>query len=538
MKRIIPGTAQTPIDLLIVGGGIYGSAMAYYGALNNLKVALVEKDDFCSHTSANSQKVIHGGLRYLQSFDFKRVIESIQERQRFYALFPHLVQPLPCVLPLSGWGTRSREAMGAAFFIYNLLQKLVCRKELTLHLDKVPKLLSVEKVVEMFPHLKADKLRGAALWYDGLCVEPERLVISLLKSAALRGATIANYATVKKITRTSPSTLSVLVQDSLNGREHEIITHKVALCTGPWFKSDLGPDPLPEELSQLSLIAGTNVITKQLTSADTSIALKSKNLRNSGLLFVVPWKKFSISGTRWEEGGESEKGEQLIKDVHDCYPAFNKVPAVTMSHFGYVPGDSDTTKKPADRILPHYLFVDREKKQEGDVLQIVGVKFTTAFDVSLKALAKLFPNHPFANSVAPDNLPVGSPVEKAQVCLKDLHERYKDTVSSDIVALLFSLFGTELGRILDDYIFPVTEVSGKVGYDDVLAGITRFFIQEEMVLSLVDLIYNRLYPGMPRSIEKNELDIIAREMALLLNWSPDHLKNEIRTMEQSKCLKY
>jgi len=547
MKRIIPRTGQTPLDLLIVGGGIYGSSMAYLATLNNLKIALVEKDDFCTHTSANSQKVIHGGLRYLQSFDIKRVIESIRERQRFYALFPHLVQPLPCALPLSGWGTKSRVAMGAAFFIYNLLQKLVCRKELTSHRDKIPQLLSVEKTMKMFPCLQTEKLRGVGLWYDGLCMEPERLVISLLKSASLLGANVANYATVKKITRQTPSTLSVLVQDRLSSQDHEIITHKVALCTGPWFKNNLSQEPLPDELSQLSLIAGTNVITEQLNDAGTSIALRSKNSRNRGLLFVVPWKKWSISGTRWEEAGDlpdhsnfqSEVGEQLSKDVHDCYPAFTKAPAVTMSHFGCVPGDSDTSKNPADRILPHYLFVDREKQPGGDILQIVGVKFTTAFDVSLKALAKLFPDHQFKATISPENLPVGSPVEKPEICLKELQQKYQDKVSSDTVTWLFSLFGTELARIFDEYIFPTaTKIPGKIEYGDVLTGVTRFFIQEEMVLSLIDLICHRLYPGIPKSIEEKELNIIAGEMALLLNWSADHLEKEMETMEQNKCLKY
>lgn len=541
MKRIIPGTGQSPLDILIVGGGIYGSSMAYFAALNNLKVALVEKDDFCTHTSANSQKVIHGGLRYLQSFDIKRVVDSIRERQRFYALFPHLVQPLPCVLPLSGWGTRSREAMGAAFLIYNLLQKLVCRKNFTPHRDKVPRLLSVEKVMKMFPRLKTDKLRGAALWYDGLCVEPERLVISLLKSAALRGATVANHAVVKKITRATPSTVSVLVQDRLSNQDHEIITRKVALCAGPWFKNDLGPEPISDELSQLSLIAGTNVVTRQLNDADTSIALKSEKQRNSGLLFVVPWKKWTISGTRWEDGGElplhsdyqPEVGEQLIGDVHDCHPTFDKAPTIITSHFGYVPGDRNTTKDPAKRILSHYLFVDREKKQTGDVLQIVGVKFTTAFDVSIKALTRLFPNNKFADTGSPDSLPVGSPAEKAESCLKNLQNKYKEAVSSYIVTLLFSLFGTELVRIFDEYIFPTAEVSTKIGYNDVLKGVTRFIIQEEMVVSLVDLICHRLYPGVPGSVEKNELNIIAREMALLLNWSADHLEKEMKTMEQN-----
>lgn len=536
MKRSIPGNDRDPLDLLIIGGGIYGAAMAYYASLNSLKVALFEKDDFCAHTSANSQKVIHGGLRYLQSFDIKRVLESIRERQRFYALFPHFVQPLPCVLPVFGWGTKSREAMTVAFGIYRFLQKLACRKGLTPHTDKNPRLLSVNETVSMFPHLQTEKLRGGALWYDGLCVEPERVVISLLKSAVVNGASIANYAKVTKIRRIDEETLSVSLKDRLSGRVSEIKTRKIALCTGPWFKDTFEFDPLPEELEKLTLISGVNIVTDPLVSSGASIALKPRKPRNSRLMFVLPWKKYSIAGTVWEEGGDfpsqssakPETGAQLNSAVYESYPASKQPPLIVQSHFGYVPGDNDTTKHPADRVLSHYMFVDREKERKGDVLQIVGVKFTTVFDVTLKALGKLFPEHSFTDTITETNLPVGSPHEHPGNILESLQKLYSTALSSKSISMLFGIVGSELPRILDEYIEPIVEEEGeKISYNTVLKGMTRFFIEEEMVVSLVDLIQRHLFPGMAGIPEEMELNIIAGEMASLLGWSAADLEQEL-----------
>lgn len=539
MQRCIPKDDQEVFDLLVVGGGIYGAAMAYFGVLNNLKVALLEKDDFCAHTSANSQKVIHGGLRYLQSLDIKRVIESIRERQRFYTLFPHLVHPLPCVLPLYGWGMKSKEAMGVAFFLYKLLQKFTFRKDLHRHSDKRPKILDAHETLRMFPSLHSKNLRGGALWYDGLCVEPERLVIALLKSAALQSAQIANYVKVTKIERLADGTLSTLSTDRLTGQEVKVKSRKIALCTGPWLKDDFGFSTLPQGLEELSLISGVNIVTEPVTNCDTSIALQPRNPDHSGLLFVLPWKRSSIGGTLWEDGGEypdystsiPERIEQLNSAIHESYPSLQDVPLIQNVHFGYVPGTKDTTKPPAGRILSHYQFVDRDNEEKGDVLQVVGVKFTTAFDVSLKALAKLFPGVVVTDTICSENLPVGSLMETPELFLDSIHKKYETDISPEHITLLFSLLGSELPRIIEDYILKLkSKDTQKISYNDILKGMTCFFIQEEMVVSLPDMIHRRFFPGMAGKCQSPEVKIIAEEMAEIFNWSADVLQEEINKL--------
>lgn len=532
MKRSITGNGSKAYDLLIVGGGVYGAAMAHYATLNGLEVALFEKDDFCSHTSANSQKVIHGGLRYLQSFDIKRVLESIKERQRFYAMFPHLVHPLPCVMPLYGWGMKSKEAMTAAFWVYRFLQKIPSSPGLWAHGNKIPRILSAKLTRAMFPTLKTDKLRGGALWYDGLCIEPERVVLGLLKSSASRGASLANYAKVIKVSRTDTETLSVTVRDEITAEETTVLTRKIALCTGPWFKENIGLGPLPRELADLSLISGTNIITEELAGSAASLALRPSSSDTPGLMFVLPWKKRSIAGTVWQEGGDrpsqthadKETANSLCLDVHSRYPSTTSPPAIVKQHFGYVPGSRERDKAPVDRILPHYSLVNLEKSGSPSVLQVLGVKFTTVFDVSLKALGILFPHRVFDGGVTEETLPMGSPFGCSDTYQAELRKKFSTLVPETSLDMLYGLLGSELPYILEKYIGPMADVeTKKVSHGDLLKGITRFFIEEEMVVSLVDLIHRRLFPGMAGLPEGDDVQVIGHEMASILGWSDKKL---------------
>lgn len=301
MKRYSPENDAHIHDLLIVGGGIYGASMAYTASLNGLQPLLVEQDDFCNHTSANSQKVIHGGLRYLQSADIKRVIESIREKQRFYHLFPHQVKPLPCLLPTSGYAMKGNEAFRIAFLLYGLIQKLVCRGKLTKNLHKRPKILSRAEVVSRFNHMEQEDIRGGGLWYDGICNDPERVIISLLESSAKLGGNIANQMKVVAIKRTQENILAVTLFDRINQKTHTVRTKKIALCTGSWFSDELGLGKTPNELKELSLIRGLNVIVPSLFASPTSFATKTSEGGSSRFLFIVPWKDHSIEGTHWED---------------------------------------------------------------------------------------------------------------------------------------------------------------------------------------------------------------------------------------------
>ena len=111
MNRDIKSLTEREFDLLIVGGGIHGVTLAREAALAGLAVALIEKSDFCSATSANSLKILHGGIRYLQQANLPRVRQSVIERRTMLQIAPHLVAPLACAMPTYGHGMKSKEAM-------------------------------------------------------------------------------------------------------------------------------------------------------------------------------------------------------------------------------------------------------------------------------------------------------------------------------------------------------------------------------------------------------------------------------------------
>ncbi|MCH7872735.1 MAG: FAD-dependent oxidoreductase, partial [Planctomycetes bacterium] len=121
MKRRPSELREVTFDVLVVGAGIHGACIAREAALRGLSVAVVDRYDFGGATSANSQKVIHGGLRYLQKLDLRRVRQSVRERDLLMRLAPHLIAPIPFVIPTFGHGRRSRAGMRAAFGLCNLV---------------------------------------------------------------------------------------------------------------------------------------------------------------------------------------------------------------------------------------------------------------------------------------------------------------------------------------------------------------------------------------------------------------------------------
>ncbi len=546
MQRFEP-KGEDVHDLLVVGGGIYGATLAYTAALNQIKTVLVEKDDFVSHASANSQKVIHCGLRYLQSLDLKRVIESIRERQRFYYLFPHLVQPMECVLPTSGYTTSSNEAFQIAFLLFRFLQRLVGKGKLSMNLDKKPHLLSKKELTDRFPHLKDSKHRGGALWYDGLCLDPERVIMSLLDYCAENGAAIANYMKLVDIRRVNNTTLESTVFDRLQRKEFTLRSRKVALCTGTWFHDQyrgIARDT-PNELKQLTLIRGLNVIVPKLFSTKTSFATKLKDQSESRYLFMVPWKNWTIAGTHWELCEEKEKEAGFWADKTTKVNNFAGLIQKTVSgitpdltvlteHVGCVPGmaSKDQKESGAGLILPHYKLVDREANNQGDVLQIVGVKFTTAFDVSLNALKTLFKDRTIKDILEVDTLYPSRLTENKEDYFLKLTVRYNSLCNKKILNTLYQLVGTKAGYICEQYLYPLQENQALLPERLFYEGMTRYCVQEEMCAHLNDLIYRRLFPNTPQPPEDELLNNLAEIMAELLCWNPEIRDIEIKRVRE------
>src|SRR5712672_483652 len=183
----------TTFDVLVVGGGIYGLAIAYDAAQRGLSVALVERNDFGSGSSFNHLRTIHGGLRYLQSLDIGRARESIRERRTTARIAPHAVRPLPFAVPLYRSLMRGKLAMRAGFALDRLVAFDHNRGVLPSHRLPGGRVVSRSHAAQRFPGLKRQGLTGAGVFYDYVTTEPDRFTFSFALAATEHGAVLANH---------------------------------------------------------------------------------------------------------------------------------------------------------------------------------------------------------------------------------------------------------------------------------------------------------------------------------------------------------
>jgi len=161
MKRDFERIQNTLFDLLVIGGGIQGATICYKAAQHGLRVLLLEKGDFCGSSSANSLKILHGGLRYLQTLDFRRMRDSIRSRHEIMCFAPHLVAPLACIMPAYGHGLKGKEVMRLAMLLNDGISM---DRNVGLSPDKclpAGHSLSKAQCLAQIPGISTDNLHGA-----------------------------------------------------------------------------------------------------------------------------------------------------------------------------------------------------------------------------------------------------------------------------------------------------------------------------------------------------------------------------------------
>src|SRR5436190_8666152 len=175
MRRDLDRLQDRTFDVLVVGGGIYGLAIAYDASQRGLGVALVERDDFGSGTSFNHLRTIHGGLRYLQTLDISRARESVRERRTFARIAPHAVKPTPFALPVYRSITRGKLALRVGFVLDRMVAMGRNRGLASSHRLPAGRVVSKSTAIQQYPGLRRQGLTGAAVWHDYVMTEADRL---------------------------------------------------------------------------------------------------------------------------------------------------------------------------------------------------------------------------------------------------------------------------------------------------------------------------------------------------------------------------
>src|SRR2546423_9913121 len=217
--------AGTPVDVLIIGGGITGAGIARDAALRGFRTALVDKSDFGAGTSSHSSRLIHGGIRYLEQRAFHLVFEASHEREVLLRTAPHLVRPLAFLFPIYRGGRVPAWKLRAGMWLYDILSAF---RNVKWH-----RWLRAKKVRRVEPGLRDRGLVGAALYYDAQ-TDDARLVIATMRSAIRAGALAANYVETTALLRPDGRVRGAIVRDVLTGQTASIRANVVVNATGPW----------------------------------------------------------------------------------------------------------------------------------------------------------------------------------------------------------------------------------------------------------------------------------------------------------------
>jgi glycerol-3-phosphate dehydrogenase len=361
--------ATKTFDVLVIGGGVTGVGAALDAASRGLKVALVEASDLASGTSSRSSKLIHGGLRYLEQYDFKLVREALHERELMVSsLAPHLVKPLAFLYPLHE-KVRERTYVGAGLALYDALRGF--QRALPGH-----KHISQKKIAEIAPSLRPDLVTGAVKYFDAQ-VDDARHTMMIARTAARHGAVIATNIRVESLVREGKRVLGVKARDIESGKLITIKATATVMCAGIWS------DELHDSFGlkpgyNVTMSKGVHIVLpKKAIASKEGIILKTE----LSVLFLIPWANKWIVGTtdtpytadRRAPLAEREDVEYIIKEANKVLKPKLKIEDVIGVYAGLRPlvankKDSATTK------LSREHTVDRSAP---GFVSIAGGKYTT-----------------------------------------------------------------------------------------------------------------------------------------------------------------
>ncbi len=275
------------VDLVVVGGGITGAGIARDAARRGLSVALFDQNDLAFGTSSRSSKLIHGGLRYLESYEFSLVFESVSERRVVMELAPHLVNPLAFIFPVYQGSRRNLWMINAGMWLYDGLSLF--------RSPKTHRTLKPKEVAEEEPILKQEGLQGAPLYYD-CSTDDSRLTLETALDAADQGAVVVNWARVDAFMKDEHGRVSgVVVKNCRDGSLKEVAAHAVVNATGPWTDEVLGMSG-PRTGKVLRPTKGVHIVL-EADKLPLKHAVVLFHPTDDRVLFALPWGDRTYVGT-------------------------------------------------------------------------------------------------------------------------------------------------------------------------------------------------------------------------------------------------
>ncbi|MCF6243250.1 MAG: glycerol-3-phosphate dehydrogenase/oxidase [Bacteroidales bacterium] len=541
MNRFIENYDNTNFDLIVVGGGITGATVAYEAASRGLSVALLEKSDFASATSSATSKMIHGGLRYLSTFEFSLVRESLKERRVLMNIAPNFVHPAPFIFSVYKKDKVPNYKMKIGMLLYELFS--FDKNKLWDKSRKMPnhQSISPERVIELVPGALKEGLVGGQLYYDCSSHSPERLTLAFIKSAVKYGALVANYAEVEDFVIEKNKKLKIIkgvkIIDKLRNEKLVVNGKMVINCAGPWADILLGKAREKHEDEILRRSEGIHFITKKLVEEYTF----SGATPDGKHFFLVPYRNHTLIGTTDKEYiGKPDEYKvtkqaitELLDEVNQSFGEKEKIryEEIVYAYGGLRPLVEDQTED-VYHSSRKYEITGEKKNGIAGLITVEGGKFTTSRMLAEKAVNKAIRilKMPKKKSISENSYIYGSEIKNFQQFIKEKQVQYPDFKPQHIEFLAKS-YGTEIDKLFS-LMNENTNLKTILNEDGENLAQVVYAIRFEMAKTLPDILMRRTGIGQLGHPGKNILEKTAQIAAKELNWDKDKMAEEIAKTEQ------
>ena len=543
LERFTAKNHTGPFDLLIVGGGITGAALAYEAASRGYTAALVEKGDFSAATSAATGKLIHGGLRYLKQLDIGLVRESLRERRILSNIAPNLVYPFPIVLPDTGLVEK------AGLTAYDLLS--FDRNRVWDRSKQIPgfKVMTNADARASAPAGGRPPKGTCIRYYDCLCLSPERLTLAFIKSAVAHGAFVANYVRADHLLIHNNRVCGSQVTDTISGQTLEIQAKVTVNAAGPWTQSLLNKTaqtrtPMPPMRSE-----GIYLVTRKITDQMFLV------VGDHGHFSFAPWRNHSLIGpTETPYYGHPDDWHITGKAIDNFLGVINRAaglrekltPRDVLFAYGGLRPLTEVTANDSYNASRRSELHDHEKEGISGLITAAGGKYTTSRNFAEKIFAAVAEKAgkkpgpcvsagtPLYGCALPD---IETQIAQAQrkTCSRQTNSLTPATVGPATIDYLVRHYGTEYEAVLNLTARSDEEkdLTTCVTPDKEIMAQVLFAVRHEMAQQLTDIFFRRTgmgWLGCPaRSVIEQAADIAAKQ----LNWSKEERKKQIRAVYQS-----
>jgi glycerol-3-phosphate dehydrogenase len=544
----LPAIQNRTYDLIVIGGGINGAAAARDAALRGLAVLLLEKNDFAGGTTSWSTRLVHGGLRYLEYFEFSLVRESLREREILLRAAPHLVKPIQMTIPIYGGGSRQYWEIQAGMVLYDTLSY---DKSLPNH-----RMLPAKKFRQLFRSVDHVAAKGAAQYYDGQAEYAERLCLEIVLDAQAAGADVLNYTTVTGLERQGDRITGLTVHHQSSDQTFDVAlpaTAVVANISGPWVDQVLGLGRRTEQTDgfgrdrKIGGTKGSHIIVDPFPGApDTALYVEAKS--DGRPYFIVPWLgQYLIGTTDLPYSGDlntfkadDAEVDYLLRETNQVLPNARLTrDDVRFTYTGVRPLPYSEGKKAGSITRAHVLY-DHTREGVSNLLSLIGGKLTTHRQVGEEITDWAFKKRrePAPPCLTRDR-PLPGCIFPDDARLQQVFEQYSDRIPSSSLDYLNQVYGANAIQVLalvdesPDLAQPI-----RAGRPEIQAQIV-YAVRAEMAQTLLDITRRRTTLAMAGDYGFDILPTLSDVLQRHCGWQPedcDQQQQAYRAFMEANCI--